>query len=122
QIVGGAGGVIQNLLSTNNRYGLYVSAGVVTIDGATIYNERAAGIRQQSGTTGTWTNLSVYGNGSGIEFSGTLTITNSVVRENIGNGIDGYSSGSSALNLQNSEVYGNAIGVVIRQGQITGCR
>ena len=121
QIVGGAGGVIQNLLSTNNRYGLYVSATAVTINGATLYNNRAAGIRQEGGTSGTWDSLLVYGNGSGIELAGTLTITNAVVRENVGNGIDEYTS-SGSLNLQNAEVYGNLNGVIIRQGQVTNSR
>ena len=121
QIVGGAGGVIENLRSSNNRYGLYVSASNVTINGATIYTNRGAGIRQEGSTTGTWDALDVYGNASGIEFAGNLTITNSKVRENVGNGIDGYSS-SSYLNLQNSEVFGNNTGVVIRQGQISNSR
>ena len=40
-------------------------------------------IQQEGGTTGTWDSLNVYGNGSGIELSGNLTISNSIVRENI---------------------------------------
>ena len=108
--IGGAGGAIQNLVSANNRYGLYVSASAVTINVATLYNNRAAGIRQEGGTTGTWDSLFVQGNGSGIEFAGNLTVSNSVVAENIGNGIDAY-TGSAVLNLQNAVVYGNATGI-----------
>ena len=122
QIVGGAGGVIQNLVSTNSRYGVFTSGASVSISGATIYNNRLAGIHQEgSSATGTWDNLSVYGNGAGLEIAGNITISNSVVRENIGNGIDGTSA-SALLNLQNDEVYGNDVGVIIPQGQIVGSR
>src|SRR6185436_4939287 len=106
QIVGGAGGVIQNLVSTNSRYGVFVSSAPVNISGATIYNNRLAGIHQEGASnTGTYDNVSVYGNGSGIEVAGNISIFNSVVRENVGGGITGGTSGS--LNLQNDEIYGN---------------
>ncbi len=120
-IVGGAGGTIENLTSSNSRYGLFVSAANLTLNGATIYNNRAAGIRQESNTTGTWTDLEVFGNGSGIELQGNLTIANSSVHDNVGNGIDGINS-SSILTLQDSAVFGNDNGVLIRRGQITGSR
>ena len=120
QIIGGAGGVIENLNSSNNHWGLFVSASTVTINGAALYNNRAAGLRQEGATTGIWDHVNAFGNASGIETQGTITITNAQVHDNIGNGIE--ASYGSVLTVQNAEIFGNDTGLVLRQGQVAGSR
>lgn len=115
-IIGGAGGTIQNLVSYNNRYGLYTSSNALAINGASLHDNRATGLRQDGGTTGTFDGLDVYANNTGPELTGNITITNSKVHDNVSTGI---SSGGS-INLQSSEVYGNTLGVYTNFGSITG--
>ena len=61
-VLGGAGGTIQNLVSYSNRYGIYASnVATLNISGAQIYSNTAAGVHQEGGTTGTFDNVSSYG-------------------------------------------------------------
>ncbi|HAM70036.1 MAG TPA: hypothetical protein DCM86_00140, partial [Verrucomicrobiales bacterium] len=116
---GGAGGAIENLVSSYNRYGLYAgSLGTLTIKGAAIFGNAWAGIRQEGGTTGSFDTLEIHNNGSGLELFGTFTVTNARVYESAGNGI--YSNGG--LTLRNSDVHGNADGIVAEGGTIDTTR
>ena len=118
---GGAGGVIQNLVSYDNRYGLYASGlATLTVNGAEIFSNAWTGLRQEGGTSGSFDALKIYSNGTGIDTFGPDTISNSDIYDNVGNGIN---SSSGNLIVQNSRVHGNLDGIALQGGgQIVGSR
>ncbi len=113
----GAGGLIQNLVSYDNQNGLDVgNVQALSVSGARIYSNSAAGVEETGFGTATFDSLSVYGNAVGMDLHGSATITNSEVFDNVGEGIYAY---FNPLTLQSSKVHGNTDGVVIGAGQIT---
>jgi len=119
-INGGAGGTIENLVSFNNRNGLFVSASTVNINGAVLFQNRSNGLLQDGSTTGVWDSLVVHGNVTGIDLDGNVDITNSQVFENVGTGI--IVGVSARLDLDASQVFSNNEGVQLRNGSITNSR
>ena len=118
RIIGGAGGTIANLTSSDNRYGLNATSSVATLDinGAHLFSNRTAGLNQDGSTAGTWVDLVVHDNPDGVEVAGTITIDNAEIRDHTGNGLEQSLSGD--VMLTNSRVFSNQRGALFRIGEI----
>lgn len=118
-IFGGAGGVVENLVSFNNQIGLYATDVVLlTINGADLYYN-VTGLRQDGGTTGVWSQVRSHANSGGIESQGAIVLNDSQAYENLNHGI---ATSGGTLTINRTQVYGNTTGIYLRDGSINDSR
>ncbi|MEY3231156.1 MAG: Bifunctional hemolysin/adenylate cyclase precursor, partial [Planctomycetota bacterium] len=121
-VIGGGGGVIENLVASGNRFGLYLNDVGVAINGATLTGNRSFGLYKDGGTAGgTWTGVTATSNaGGGLRTEGNVTIANATITGNSGWGVLQW---YSTITVSDSVLSGNtAGGMLVMDGSFTGNR